>query len=407
MVSNIHQYQKTIIVLNDLNPKDSPGAAAVSADLARFLENKNLRFIHVSTSKQASFNIRHNPTQILILEKSFEPFIKKMRGRFKCIDSLFRLFSPLYLISFLQVIYRNRVDTIWIHQIGHRFSYFTILLVRLMRKQMVITFHDYSFLRFRKLYPQDLDIPENMIEQELLAHHLNLPNVHKFKLRHPPTIAHRITRFIFKFVNTIVYVSALQKQIFVDNGFPNGFVIENITNECSCEPQTRFVEDCHQLDVLFAGRRIGKGLERTVKEIGNYPKAHLHLAGQQELKHYVEKYLPPHSYTYHGFLNSSQLSELIHKMDLVAVLSDCFDVYPTITLEAFSHGAPAITTLSTGTYRNIHKILPQLAFDQTSDIDFEALRTNLTQYDFIKKCAILSNYFTDKSSISQYIEIFS
>jgi hypothetical protein len=49
-----------------------------------------------------------------------------------------------------------------------------------------------------------------------------------------------------------------------------------------------------------------------------------------------------------GQLTSSSLHSYIHSVKFVAVLSQCYDNFPTIGLEAIVHGALPVTTNITG-----------------------------------------------------------
>jgi glycosyltransferase involved in cell wall biosynthesis len=78
-------------------------------------------------------------------------------------------------------------------------------------------------------------------------------------------------------------------------------------------------------------------------------------AGGLDLKEIGLKYLGNDQFTYLGFLEPSELFKQIHKSELVSVLSECFDVYPTIALEAFMHNSIPITSLSTGIVQLVEK----------------------------------------------------
>jgi glycosyltransferase involved in cell wall biosynthesis len=74
----------------------------------------------------------------------------------------------------------------------------------------------------------------------------------------------------------------------------------------------------------------------------------LYLAGNTRLQEIATEYLDLDRFTYFGEVNQTKIFELVHEVDVVSVLSQCFDVYPTITLEALSHHTPVITTELTG-----------------------------------------------------------
>ncbi len=135
-------------------------------------------------------------------------------------------------------------------------------------------------------------------------------------------------------------------------------MVSNGANKCSCV--SKLNTNTNELQVLFAGRPNAKGLELLLQAISEYPNSHLHLAGPSRLAELAELYLEPTKYTYHGFLNSIEVYELIHRVDVVSVLSQCFDVYPTITLEALAHGTPVMTTSLTGNSSLVHSMSNEL-----------------------------------------------
>jgi hypothetical protein len=49
-----------------------------------------------------------------------------------------------------------------------------------------------------------------------------------------------------------------------------------------------------------------------------------------------------------GFLTPVELFRHIHRAKLVSVISECYDVYPTIALEAIMHNSKVLVTESTG-----------------------------------------------------------
>jgi hypothetical protein len=118
-------------------------------------------------------------------------------------------------------------------------------------------------------------------------------------------------------------------------GFKRGLVIPNPIEPCNCTI-VRDSTDDKTKSILFAGRAIGKGLEKTAQAV-SMTDFKLHLAGKVELLTRALTYLPPEQIIYHGEVSRQDLFLLIHKMDLVSVPSICFDVYPTVTIESLSH----------------------------------------------------------------------
>jgi glycosyltransferase involved in cell wall biosynthesis len=101
------------------------------------------------------------------------------------------------------------------------------------------------------------------------------------------------------------------------------------------------------MSILFAGRAIGKGLEKIAHAV-SLTNFKLHLAGKLELLTSAQIYLPPEQIVFHGEVSRDELFLIIHSVDLVCVPSICFDVYPTITIESLSHGTPVLTHRTCG-----------------------------------------------------------
>lgn len=396
-----------IVVLNDYHPQESSGAASVALKLAKGLLFDQADFCFVST-KSRSLNLNVIEEEIIssVIEKRYEPILLRIRNKIPLVDSLLRLFSPLYLPSLIRIILKGRINAIWIHQIGNRFPYIVILIARLLRIRVVLTVHDFTFLRFKKIYPQDIDFPYPNIESALLSLHLENNHSYELVLTEPPNWAQNFTKWLFYKIDSVVYISALANTIYVDNGFPVGRVIENVIDICSCRVSNLGNTDQSKFNILFAGRIIGKGLERLSKEILLHNDAHLHVAGREELYNYVSSLLPSDKFSYHGYLGESELTHLIHSMDLVSVISECFDVYPTIGLESIVHGTPVITSPSTGIFKYIFDLSPKLALVQNSFLDLNSIAELKHDHNFIVGMESLARYFSDKTSLCSYLDLF-
>ena len=96
------------------------------------------------------------------------------------------------------------------------------------------------------------------------------------------------------------------------------------------------------------------------------------------------------------------MSELIHKIDVVAVLSECFDVFPTITLEALAHGKLVITTSTTGSFPHIHYISEVLAVDLYSNLDLHQISKLQKNVDVQTKIKELSALVSDFERLKPY-----
>jgi glycosyltransferase involved in cell wall biosynthesis len=153
--------------------------------------------------------------------------------------------------------------------------------------------------------------------------------------------------------------------------------------------------------VLFAGRPNAKGLNQVIKAVAD-SGWHLHLAGPNRLNEIAALSLDSSQYTFHGQLHREDLLSLIHRVKLVAVLSECFDVFPTVTLESLRHGTLVITTRTTGNadlVRNISKDLIVEYQAVPSLIRLEYVLKDLSKNNILEE---LSDLITVNESFHRY-----
>jgi hypothetical protein len=258
-------------------------------------------------------------------------------SRHSAVKYLRQTLSSIVSLRILVAIYRTRPEIVWIHQIGNSISYSIIFFLRLARIPTIVTLHDYLVISSTKVGvfdPRALNILEPK----------NLLIGNRFR--------EEIRRFLLKtyvnFASKIFTVSNIQQKILSDSGVNCTLVMPNGASECSHTNfnQTRTEK---KLNVLFAGRFHRKGLEYLIEGIIASPnKWVLHLAGNEDLLEYAHSKLPAEQIRFHGRITRSQLHTLMHEMHLVSVLSQYFDPYPTVGLEAIRHGSMFLTTNSSG-----------------------------------------------------------
>jgi hypothetical protein len=251
---------------------------------------------------------------------------------------------------------QSGVNLVWIHQIGNVFSTILVLLLRSTGKPVIWTLHDFSFLNKNKLYPKDIGFQSKLYS--LHSGGSNEFDSPKIKLRVSNwRIFLRSLYFRIISIGTIlVPISGMQKVILESFGFKTSVPIGNGVDKCTCINQS--YRDTKA--ILFAGRLIGKGLSHLIQIIKNSNSLRLVLAGDEFLLEQAREELSDRQFEYHGRCSSDQVAALIHKVGFVAVLSDCFDVYPSILLESVSHGAFPITYPSVGNSQIALQIHPRL-----------------------------------------------
>ena len=329
-----------LVVVNDMHPIQAPGAASIAYSLARSARDTwNVEFWcgWGSASSRVSDSDLH--------VKSFLVDIDLERRRLENLArKLWAEFFPgkIFWWFFLQII-RSRPDVIWVHQIGVRFPRSILLITKLLRIRTVWTIHDFGLILPRKLYPRDLGIDDSEVDNFVLQLPHLITNKSKFnleKIEYSNVLKLRLKLLLglASFANQIIFISPLQQQIYSVFGFQSKVVIPNGVELCSCKINA---EDKDSKSILFAGRSTGKGFQFLLSAMLSNPEFHLHLAGGEELRDYASRRLEDSRFTYHGHMNSSEIYKLIHSVTLVSVASECFDVFPTITLEALRHGACA------------------------------------------------------------------
>jgi glycosyltransferase involved in cell wall biosynthesis len=201
----------------------------------------------------------------------------------------------------------------------------------------------------------------------------------------------------------VIAISSLQAKILSLLGFRITGEIANGIDKCKCPEQIRMNKS-----ILFAGRPNAKGLDQVMQAVSK-SDWHLHLAGPNRLQEISSQTLLPSQYTYHGALSRGDLFELLHQVQVVAVLSECFDVYPTITIESLRHGTAVITTITTGNSTLVRSISEDLILKYASTPQLKILENVLNDLygkDLITACSNLYLKSVRESYIHYVNEFF-
>lgn len=358
-----------LAIITDLNPDLNPGANRIAFEFAlsaqQFFETE---FWTSASSSVSSSNESSRKVQIrnIVVNERFSNFPRKSNAH-----KSFREFSSFRaLLKVLFWIRDFRPTVIWVHQIGNVFPYTIFLIFRALRIPTIFTLHDFGVLVPRKLFPRDLNCGDNI---ELL--HIDQSNASLGKLQFQNSLKDRlararllIQRLILKKI-TLVSISSMQKTILEANGLKIDFVFANGVNKCnSCKQSMR-----DENSILFAGRLTGKGFEKVVDVLNSCRKLHLHLAGKKELENEAEKLLTSDRFTYHGELKQKELNQLLHKVRFTAVLSECFDVYPSLLLEAIAHGSYPLAYPTVGNSSILRTVSNYLVSEYATPIDCSLL----------------------------------
>jgi glycosyltransferase involved in cell wall biosynthesis len=346
----ILQVAMKIFVVNDFHPGELQGAATIAYNYHQEL-CKTIDSRFYSGSKASFSNGQINE---VFLGYKIPNGLMKYKISNKLNQYLGKSIATSRLIA---AVLTNRPKLVWFHQIGHRFGFVSIILIKLLGVNTVLTFHDFGGIKKGKLYPHDLGLLDSEVDNWINLNldrdlHIQTSNVTKSPTNFLGYFSWQyLRRFYIRsvshyFVGKLLYISKLQQTIYCFMGFKRGLVIPNPIEPCNCTI-VRDSTDDKTKSILFAGRAIGKGLEKTAQAV-SMTDFKLHLAGKVELLTRALTYLPPEQIVYHGEVSRQDLFLLIHKMDLVSVPSICFDVYPTVTIESLSHGTPVLTHRTCG-----------------------------------------------------------
>jgi glycosyltransferase involved in cell wall biosynthesis len=328
-----------IAVINDLHPDDSPGAASIALNLAvaMSLEGNNCEFWCSSENSSTSLDEFSSSINLRLYVPT-----KTTRSRFqKKINEFFEGQSVMWIFKNLKSF---KPDLIWVHQVGNVFPRAMLIYSKIMKVRVYCTLHDFSLIVPRKLYPSDFDsyFHENGI--------LDLGNFDPFEKgisRLYLKIRILLNRFLYNNFSNVICISEMQSVIYKHFGFYVSGVVSNGVQQCTLNHSPSPQRD-ERINLLFVGRSLGKGLHFAINLTKSQPKFHLYLAGGPELQEEALKSLDDRSFTYLGKLNSDDLRNVYHKVDYVLVLSECFDVYPGVLMEALSHGCRVLTSNSVG-----------------------------------------------------------
>ena len=395
------------LLINDMDPAESKGAASIALDLAsRVFGNDD--FVYLCTTKKSKTkNPKEDVHYEYLTENSLDRARDKVRNRFPALEGIMRVFAIRRLWRIFLTTRRLSPKVVWVHQIGWRIPVTSLLLFSFLKVPVFLTIHDYSFLRFRKLYPNDFSADDRNVEASLKNFHINGSPL-DLKFESKTNFWHRADRFIISRTCSVIYISELQASIYQSAGYPSGLVVNNTVKPCNCSDiRERMPAVSDDLDVLFAGRMIGKGLERVVESVSLSNQVHLHLAGGNDLVDYVQDKLPSHRYTYHGMLNEQNLYRLIHSVDITAVPSACFDVFPTITIESIAHKTPVISTPTTGNFNFSRNIDESLGLSLSGIIPFEVLGTVIQSRASRANLEKIQALVSSDATVKKYRSLFS
>lgn len=375
-----------IVVLNDLHPSQQGGAASIALQNARFLAAENqVEYWCTGTSG------KEVPVEASLKLRIFRygRFKKLFQKYFRATKIYFEFFDLRITFSCLTQVVKFRPDLVWVHQIGNGFPKTITFAFRIFRIPTVQTFHDYSLLVPGKLFPSHFGWSNSEVDS--LVSKLERGEIETPRLRASNSLKTVAITLRFVLLRNLammnsrnIVVGPQQEKIFLMFGLKKTTFLPNVTSKCVC-PDLKEDKVSGELRILFAGRAAGKGLGSISRLVQNTPHAHLDLAGDADLLNYLPFDFPKSKFTFLGRLEHSELLAAIHNYDYVSVLSECFDVYPTILIEALEHSSRVLCTSTVGNHSAIisDKFGYRLAYDlQFSKISLTQLINEENFYPF-------------------------
>ena len=365
---------KRLLIVTYGNPIENPGPAMLAWELKKRLDqNQNIFFLGTYNSSPPE-NCGYGETYFKIQNFKEDPGpLGKIYQRY---------FHIGYTFFLLRKIKSCRVNIVNFHNLGMAIPLLVFPLLRLMNIKTIATFHDYTNVYNRKLYPSDLQAQQTKDLRSLVTRIMN-------------GIVLKTNRIMFKFASNIVYLSTDQKKIYTRFRFPDGAVIENKIEDCRCE----YFDNGSKVkpNIVFIGRRIGKGLDSLIDWIGNQEVFQLTLVGSEDLAQIAQTRLPRHKFEFLGKLPPKEVYLAIHNSTLLYAVSDCLDVYPTTVLEAIVHGIPVLVSRNCGNHHLVSEINPSFIIDGIAEFTPSELLKMLETWNGKKRTLSKVSYICDFS----------
>lgn len=326
----------------------------------------------IELASQFAKKLSENGSDLYIVVTGVESGQKAIRKSSRILSVFREIFDLRAAHRVINQIKSHSPDVVWVHQIGHRIPWITLVWIKLIKLPIIITLHDLNILSPKKSGTEVIQFPiKEVIKRVRLS-----KSIFKHLFLH---LRFRLVRFIVNLSATsIISIGSIQTEILRALKVR---VTRQITNG---------VEICEHLDlldrdsmkILFAGRLSRKGLNLVIQSILNSDKAfHLLLAGDVDLLEYTKKRLNERDFTYLGRLSRPEIALILHQVKYVACMSQYYDNYPTIAIEALTHGAIPITTHLTGVAQLASSISPHLVVevDQIVNLDkIDSLSLNVS-----------------------------
>lgn len=345
-----------IVVINERHPSEMPGASNIALQFAN----------DAGSDAQVEFWTSSNHHKLLS-EVTFKTRIFKHKyilvNRTGLVKLYFEFIALRPTFWLLINLIRVKPDVVWINQTGGIFPKTIPLLSRILKIRCVLTLHDFGLIFPRKLYPGDIDGSANPTGAKKLV------RTFFYKIRRNLLVR------ISNLSNSIVAISSMQANILKSYNLQIRYVIPNGIKYCACDGSKILKRT--QGSVLFVGRYHGKGFENLIALLKNSDYSNLVLVGDNLLQEIAVQNLSEEKIHFRGSLANEEVLELMHSVEFVAVLSECFDVFPSTVLEAIRHGSLPLVSAQVGNSYLAELISPALLVEEKSTLSLEDIQAHL------------------------------
>lgn len=359
-----------ILVVTDFGLEVPGGAQLVAKNLMLSMSERGHHCELICYSDNYSrVGIARHLRRIGLIAKAFE-----LRG----------ILNPLGCIRFSSACRSFKPDVIWFHNINNEWSWF-ILLLGFRGARKFITFHDLTAISRLKVEPKAYSEAAKIYWKRNFTQRVRNSYI-RFTLRNVTSVA----------IGAGVSAILQENRIRVDGSIPN--TVEPCNHENLLLPRINN-------SVLFAGRENLKGLAQIARAVALEEDWVLYLAGDPDLLEKASFFCPIGRIIYLGKMNRKDLLKWIHNVEYVAVLSQYFDNYPTIALEAIVHGAIPLTTSATGVSTIVRELGEQLVLEPEEIPNLSKIKL-ATSVEPVALNRLKNEISNQRSQVDAYLKLF-
>lgn len=408
-----------IVILSDNFPPDNLGGAEIIAsNLAHVLSEKGHEVLVITTTRDLK-GVGVFRDKKLIVHRLYASY-----------DLRFRPYISLYnrrvVKEVEEIIKKIEPDVVHAHNVHTYLSYASLKVSKKYSKAVLLTFHDFYSINYGKLGTK-VDSSGNIVPDSTNPFSL----LQRYRFRYNP-FRNIIIKHYLKYVDRILSVSGAVKKVLESRGISGIEVLHNginvfdwgIRENILLEFKKKY--NLENKKVLFFGGRLTgtKGssvvIDVLAKVSKKIPNTVLLISGtksksSEEMIKKAENLGLKDSIIFTGWINHDEIRYAYTSSDVVLVLSQYIDPFPTVNLEAMASRRPVVGTIFGGTPeavldgktgyivnpRDIDSVSAKI-IDLLTNIE-KAKKFGLTAYDRVS-CDFSADNWADKT-LSWYAKI--